>query len=183
MIDPIVVQYSIAFPSIAPGAPVVPVSDYFIPSDASYRADLNVDALDAAVPDDNDFGGRENANRSAQVLAPLMKTLKYYAAQGKSPVRVQSVDVVGILQAGQWIFFLPSSGVVMRCNTDLSFGSQTFEALPEYFTLVRDLVNDGDTTTVVPWQIPFCFLSSSLDMSEPPRQAFWNMYVKTAEVI
>lgn len=184
MIDEIIAQYATGLPAIAPSAPVgAPVMTYHLPSDESYRADLNVDALDVAVPNDSEIGGRENANRCARVLAPLVKTLKFYAAQGKSPVRVQSIDVVGRLQAGQWVFLLPSSGVVMRCNSELSFGSQTFEALVDYFALASELANDTDPSPVVPWQIPFCFLSSSLDMSEPPRQAFWAMHVKTAEVI
>lgn len=178
------VQYYTSLPGVAPKAlAAVPSIAYNLPSDAEYRTHLNVDALDAAVPDDSELGGRENANRCAQVLAPLVKTLKYYVEQGKGPVRVQSSTVVGRLQEGAWTFFLPSSGFVMRCDEALSFGSQTFEARPEYLALAADKVNNGSLFPYVPWQMFEYFLSSGLDSSIPSVSAFWSLHVKTAEVI
>lgn len=184
MIDELIIQYFTSLPGIAPATPAsVPAIAYNMPSDAEYRAHLNVDALDAAVPDDSELGGRENANRCAQILAPLIRALKYYAGQGNSPVRVQSISVVGRLQGDMWVFFLPSSGLVMRCDDSLSIGSQVFEPEPAYLADAKGMVNDGEMIEAVPWQMMDYFLSSSLDTSIPPRPAFWTLHVKTAEVI
>ena len=184
MSSSIFVQYSTSMPAVVVPVPAsVPAIEYNMPSDESYREDLNADALDLAVPDDDEYGMRENADSCAQILAPLVKALKYYALQGKSPVRVQSVSVVGRLVDGQWTFFLPSSGIVMRCDSDLSFGSQVFEAVPGYLALATEALNDSAPFPYPPWQFNTSFLSGFSDEAPPAQREFWTLHIKTAEVI
>lgn len=127
---------------------------------------LNVGALEAAM----DGLDEEAIRNTASVLSTLAYALKRYIDLGKVPVRVQHIDVVGVLTDGNWLFFMPGTGVVMRCNSSLTVGSQTFEVLAGY------LASAGGS----PWRN---VLGTTMDGLVPPVPPFWMLHVKTAEVI
>ncbi|ATH82817.1 hypothetical protein CO724_17200 [Ectopseudomonas mendocina] len=134
---------------------------------------LNVGALEAAM----DGLDEEAIRNTASVLSTLAYALKRYIDLGKVPVRVQHLDVVGVLTDGNWLFFMPGTGVVMRCNASCSVGSQMFEVLTGYLDMVRDLIS-GE-----PWWDRSIFLGTTMDGLAPPVPPFWALHVKTAEVI
>ncbi|MBG0839020.1 hypothetical protein [Ectopseudomonas toyotomiensis] len=114
---------------------------------------------------------------SAAVFSTLAYAIRQYIDLGKVPVRIQHRDVVGRLVEGSWTLFMPSSGVVMRCNSNLSVGTQTFEVLTDYLDSVRGWIS-GE-----PWWDRTIFLGTTMDGLAPPVPPFWTLHVKTAEVI
>lgn len=155
------------------------VGDY----ETELYAALNTAALEAAFASAGDPGGQENKDFGASVLGFAVVALKHYINLGKVPKGLNHRHVVGLLEGGEWTLFVPACGLVMRCNSVLAYGSQTFECLAAYIDDATTKLSEGDVLTYEPWSMPDRLLSSSLDFSTPVRPAFWSMHTKTAEVI
>ena len=134
---------------------------------------LNVGALEAAMAGLNE----EVIRNTAAVLSTLAYALKRYIDLGKVPVRVQHIEVVGVLTDGNWIFFMPWAGVVMRCNSSMAVGSQSFEVLASYLASAEGWIGSP------PWWDRTSVLGTTMDGLAPPVPPFWTLHMKTAEVI
>lgn len=165
------------------GASQIPARALRYPSEAELLAALNAPALEAAMASAGDPGGQENKNFGASMLSFAVVALKHYISLGKSPRSLQHPHVVGRLADSGWTLFVPASGLVMRCNSGLAYGSQTFECLTAYLNDATANLNEGADYPDVPWSRANRLLASSLDFSVPIRPAFWGMHTKTAEVL
>ncbi len=155
------------------------VGDY----ETELNAALNTSALEAAMASAGDPGGQENKNFGASMLAFAIVSLKYYIGIGKVPKGLRHPHVVGRLESGEWTLFVPASGLVMRSNSLLAYGTQTFECLTTYLDDVTTKLSEGSFYTNTPWSYSGRLLSASLDFSVPVQPAFWALHVRTAEVI
>lgn len=152
------------------------VGDY----ETELNAALNTSALEAAMTSAGDPGGQ---NFGASMLAFAIVSLKYYIGIGKVPKGLRHPHVVGRLESGEWTLFVPASGLVMRSNSLLAYGTQTFECLTTYLDDAATKLSEGSSYAINPWSYSDRLLSSSLDFSIPVRPAFWALHMKTAEVI
>lgn len=161
------------FPGVNLSSPSVPAMETpYV--DGDYLLSLiNVSALEAAMVDFDESA----IMACAAVFSTLAYAIGEYIERGKMPVRIQHRDVVGRMVDDSWRFFMPSTGIVMRCNASCSVGSQMFEVLTGYLDMVRDLIS-GE-----PWWDRSIFLGTTMDGLAPPVPPFWALHVKTAEVI
>lgn len=151
-----------------------PVQDF--KSFAELGALTNFNALEAAIPSDGAYGGLDQ--EAAQIIAGAVYGLVQYIAMEMTPKRFYESRIVGELVDGEWIFFVPSCGVTMKCDSTLSFGSQVFEFLPEYMADIADKLGYEQ-----PWYYPFNFTASSFAATFQPPQDFWTLHKKTTELI
>lgn len=167
------------------GATQIPAigSPYAGDYETALFAALNTVALEAAFADAGEPGGQENKNFGASMLGFAVVALKHYINLGKVPKGLNHRHVVGLLEGGEWTLFVPACGFVMRCNSVLAYGTQTFECLTAYLDDAAAKLSEGDIYPLDPWSYTDRLLASSLDFSTPVRPAFWSMHTKTAEVI
>lgn len=150
-------------------------------NDGQIRALTNFDALDAAIPDDEEYQGL--ADSAAQILGGIVYGLVGYLNQGKSPVRVNNYKVAGRLTDAGWVLIVPACGVIMRCDSTLSYGSQVFEFFPEYLSDVTEKLRLDLGYSLHPWYAWESFWAPGTEASLPVVEGFWTLHVKTAEVI
>ena len=161
------------FPGVDLASPSAPTMDTRYVDGDHLLSLINVSALESAMVDFDERAIRD----CAAVLSTLAYALGKYIDLGKVPVRIQHRDVVGRMVDGSWTFFMPSAGVVMRCNSMVSVGSQEFEVLTDYLDSVRGWISRE------PWRNRTIFLGTTMDGLVPPVPPFWTLHVKTAEVI
>lgn len=161
-----------SLPGVDLAAPAVPGIASINTGDSALNAALNRAALESTMVDldSNQIEG------AFTVLASLAYVMRYYITQGKSPVSVQHRHVTGRLSDGTWLLFTPAYGVVMRCDDQFSFASQTFEYMAEYMARLYDHRGEAG------WLNPNWYLGTLVDGTQSVIPLFWANHVKTAEV-
>lgn len=163
----------IAYPPLNLASKSFPGIDITFPNE-EWEDYINITRLETALAGTDD----ELFVRSRAALAGLVYVLRSYVAQGGKPLKVRWRDISGHRDGDTWQIFAASCGVVMRCNATLSNASQTFELLPAYLEKAQEILG------IAPWYVgqTNC-LGTTSDGTLPPVQSFWNLHVKTAEVI
>lgn len=122
-----------------------------------------------------------------RAAAGCIASLQAYIDLGQSPIKAQNEHCYGELSEEGWIIFFPASCLVLRCDSVLSFDSQKFEHLGEFYEAILEKANAKLGTTEEPegWDYYSSFSLYGFGLSAHPSidYGFWVNLKKTREIV